>query len=256
MVAVNTRGGLSTRDLQSIRDNLAAGRKPKVVFTEAAGQIVGQVGQIIALTDPSVSDEWIVVRFGRDELPFSPGDLAIPARAVRVAAPPVGPRPEPPVQQNPPPTHELTVPAPTPTRVPSPTPSAARDIPPPRQEAPMSAPADTDSPADGGNGKPAKKAPPKAAKPKPAPSLTITVAFTEGEWTVAAQQGAKALARPYIIKPTEALKIVGTMDVPGIHEAVDQIVESQRAEAEHHATRLRAELAEIEAKLTELRNGR
>lgn len=64
--------GLSTSEVQSIREALAAGRKPRVVFTASAGQIAGQVGQVIELTDPEVSDEFVVVRFGRDELPFSP----------------------------------------------------------------------------------------------------------------------------------------------------------------------------------------
>ena len=80
MVATTAARGLSTADLASIRATLAAGRKPKVVFTEAAGQIAGQIGQVVELIDPPV-DEWVVVRFGRDELPFSPIDLAIPPKA-------------------------------------------------------------------------------------------------------------------------------------------------------------------------------
>ena len=82
--------GLSEEELQSFRDALAAGRRPKVVFTESAGQIAGQLGQVVALTDPAVSDEWVVVRFGRDELPFSPGDLQVAPRgaAARKAVPP------------------------------------------------------------------------------------------------------------------------------------------------------------------------
>ena len=81
--------GLSTDELQVIRDGLAAGRKPRVQFTEAAGQIAGQVGQVVALADPAESDEWVVVRFGRDELPFSPGDLRVAPRgaAARKAVP-------------------------------------------------------------------------------------------------------------------------------------------------------------------------
>lgn len=82
--------GLSTDELQAIRDGLAAGRRPRVMFTESAGQIAGQVGQVVTLTDPAESDEWVVVRFGRDELPFSPGDLQMaPKGPVKKAAPPV-----------------------------------------------------------------------------------------------------------------------------------------------------------------------
>jgi hypothetical protein len=85
--------------------------------------------------------------------------------------------------------------------------------------------------------------------------MTVTLAYTEGEWTVAAQQGTRALAKPYVIKPTDALKMVAMLDVPGVHEAVEAIVASERAEAQHHAERLRAELADIEAKLAELGMG-
>jgi hypothetical protein len=75
----------------------------------------------------------------------------------------------------------------------------------------------------------------------------------DGEWTVAANQGTKSLAKPYVIKANEALKMVGMLDVPGVHEAVEEIVSAARAEAESQAERLRAELAEIEARLAELR---
>lgn len=82
MVAARTSDrGLSPTDLERIRDTLAAGRKPKVQFTESAGQIAGQIGQVVGLTDPRLSDEWLTVRFGRDELPFAPGDLMLATRS-------------------------------------------------------------------------------------------------------------------------------------------------------------------------------
>jgi hypothetical protein len=71
---------------------------------------------------------------------------------------------------------------------------------------------------------------------------------------VAAQQGNKALAKPYVIKATEALKMVGMLDVAGVQEAVEEIVSAARAEAEAAAERLRTELAEVEARLAELRD--
>ncbi|MEU7905485.1 hypothetical protein [Actinoplanes sp. NPDC049118] len=214
--------GLSTDELQAIRDGLAAGRRPRVMFTESAGQIAGQVGQVVTLTDPAESDEWVVVRFGRDELPFSPGDLQVaPKGPVKkaVAAVPEQARPEP----------EFVIDKPLPA-------------PPPPAEAP---PAPAPAP---------RKAPARAAKPKPPPGLTVTLAYTDGEWTIAANQGAKALAKPYVIKPSEAMKMVQFVDVPGVQEAVEQIVSAERAEAEQQAERLRAELAEIEARLAELRD--
>ncbi len=85
-MAARQARGLSAADLDSVRKGLAAGRKPKVVFTEAAGQLAGQSGQIVELTDPRDSSEWVLVRFGRDTLPFSPADLMITPRGGRPGA--------------------------------------------------------------------------------------------------------------------------------------------------------------------------
>jgi hypothetical protein len=92
----------------------------------------------------------------------------------------------------------------------------------------------------------------KAARPKPPAALTVTLSYTDGEWLVGAVQGSKTLAKPYLIRPAEALKMVSLLDVPGVQEAVEQIVSAERTDAQQHADRLRAELAEIEAKLAEL----
>ncbi|MEV6302095.1 hypothetical protein AB0M02_21955 [Actinoplanes sp. NPDC051861] len=229
--------GLTTQELQQIRDQLGAGRKPRVQFTEAAGQIAGQIGQVVQLTDPAESDEWVVVKFGRDELPFSPGDLRIAPKgaAARRPAPPPEPAPDP-VLSGP----EFLIDKPVPAR-----PAAA---PPQRRSEDDTTTAAAKEASD-------VTAPRKAARPaktKPAPTLTVTLAYGEGEWTVAANQGAKALARPYVIKPAEALRMVQLVDVPGVQEAVEQILAAERAEAEQQAQRLRAELAEIEARLAEL----
>ncbi|WP_327001385.1 hypothetical protein OHA72_40570 [Dactylosporangium sp. NBC_01737] len=258
MVAARTAaGGLSTVELEQIRDTLAAGRKPKVVFTEAAGQIAGQLGQVVQLTDPELSEEWVVVRFGRDELPFSPADLKIAPKAAPARRTPTVPAPREETPVAAPSTVEpSTDPAPADVAAepgaaaapvePSPAPAkdvakdVAKDKEPVKESAGVPAPRAT----------PAKKA---AAKPKAPAGLTVTLAYADGEWTVAANQGAKSLAKPYVIKASEALKMVGMLDVPGVHEAVEEIVSAARAEAESQAERLRAELAEIEARLAELR---
>lgn len=231
--------GLSTDDLESIRDTLAAGRKPRVMFTETAGQIAGQIGQVVELTDPGLSEEWVVVRFGKDELPFSPTDLTIPPKGAKAApAKKAAPPPEPAAPQP-----ELKI-----TRSP---------VPAPREEAKVTtvdeASAASAAPAAAAE-KPAPRKAAKAVKQKLPAGLTVTLSYTEGEWTVAAAQGAKALAKPYVIRPSEALKMVALVDVPGVQEAVEQILSAERSEAEQQAEKLRAELAEVEARLAELRD--
>jgi hypothetical protein len=238
MVAPATAHGLSTTDLEQIRDALTSGRKPRVVFTDSAGQVAGQVGQVVDLTDPEVSDEWIVVRFGRDELPFSPVDLAIPPRSASARR--VEPKATPEFKID----HPRSVPAPREEPV---MPASIVETPSASSTAKQNG-ADTTRPGENG----AAKKPVRAGKPKVPASLTVTLAYTEREWTVAANQGAKALAKPYVIRPTEALRMVALLDVPGVHEAVEHIIAAERAEAEGRAQRLRTELAEIEARLSEL----
>ena len=47
--------------------------------------------------------------------------------------------------------------------------------------------------------------------------------------------------------------MVGLIELPEVREAVEDVVTAARAEAEQEAERLRAELAEIESRLAELR---
>ncbi len=229
--------GLSAEELEQFRDQLAAGRKPRVQFTESAGQISGQIGQVVALTDPAESDEWVVVKFGRDELPFSPVDLRVAPKGVVAKKPVPAPEPEPdPVLSGP----EFLI-----------------DKPVPPKPAPVQRKSEEDEVAaktakDGAEATTARKPAARPAKPKPGPTLTVTLAYADSEWTIAANQGAKVLAKPYVVRPAEALKIVSLVDMPGVQEAVDQIMTAERAEAETQAQRLRAELAEVEARLAEL----
>jgi hypothetical protein len=232
--------GLSTDELQSIRDTLATGRRPKVQFTESAGQVAGQTGQVVELTDPAASDDWVVVRFGRDELPFSPADLSLPPRASRRADPKPQPVREP---------EFLVTRNPAPTARAEPTRRAAVAA---SSQAPATAAAAPAAEPGAPGPKPGRRPTAKTARTKAPAGLTVTLSYTEGEWTVAAMQGSKALAKPYAVRPAEALKMVALVDVPGVREAVEQIMAAERSAAEQQAETLRAKLAEIEARLAEL----
>ena len=240
--------GLSDEDLGRFREVLAAGRRPKVVFTESAGQIAGQVGQVVSLGDPAVSDEWVVVRFGRDELPFSPADLQVAPRgaAARKAAP------APVVEQVPPPRAEpeFVLDRPKPAAPPAPQPARVESA---RVES-AGVESTGEPPAASRVETPAPRKAARPVKAKAPAGLTVTLAYGEGEWTVAAAQGSKVLAKPYVVRPAEALRMVSLVDVPGVQEAVEAILAAERAEAEAQAQRLRAQLAEVESRLAELRD--
>jgi hypothetical protein len=242
--------GLSSEDVETLRVGVAAGRRPKVVFTESAGQIAGQVGQVVALTDPAGSDEFVVVRFGRDELPFSPGDLQLAPKgaAVRKAAPAPAPAP---VEVRPEPEFVIDKPVVPPSRRAGD--GAVREKAPGGESPPVPAPAPAPAAAGAGRAGAARGKAARGAKAKGPAGLTVTLAYGDGEWTVAAAQGAKTLARPYVVKPAEALRMVSLVDVPGVQEAVAQILAAERDDAEREAERLRSELAEVEARLAELR---
>jgi hypothetical protein len=98
---------------------------------------------------------------------------------------------------------------------------------------------------------PVPKAAPKP-KPKAPATLVVTLSYVDREWRISANQGSRALAKPLAIKPTEALRMVAMIDLPGLHDAVEHIIAAEKADAEQRAIRLRAELAEIESRLTEL----
>ena len=251
--------GLSPGDLAGIRDSLAAGRRPRVVFTARAGQMAGNAGHVVELADPTGSDEWIVVRFGQDELPFSPADLAVSRRRqatlaesakapavrtqpARVASVPAPPQPRPTAHRE-----ETTVPA---RRTPAASEAVAATVQnAPAQKAPIQPAPGPKAPTQTAPGQKAPREPRPAKTPAP---LVVTLTYADQRWTVAAQHGSKSLTKPYAIAPTEALRMVSLVQVPGVHDAIAGILAAERAAAESRAQRLRAELAEIESRLAEL----
>jgi hypothetical protein len=78
---------LTDADVTELRTRVAAGDKPRVVVRAASAAVpAGTRGNVVRLGDPK-DGEYIVVRLGRDEVPFAPAELGISGRpAAPVAA--------------------------------------------------------------------------------------------------------------------------------------------------------------------------
>jgi len=76
---------LTDDDVAAIREQVAAGQTPRVVVRAAGASVAaGTRGSVIRLGNPKDS-EYIVVRLGRDEVPFAPSELGIPGRKAPAA---------------------------------------------------------------------------------------------------------------------------------------------------------------------------
>jgi hypothetical protein len=226
--------GLSVDDIETLRSAVSSGRRPKVVFTPAAGQIAGQTGQVTAVGDPAAADEYISVRFGRDKLEFAPGDLQLPGKAPR--------RPAKPAAGNPAATTpaEPASDASRPAAASSPKPAASATVATAKPAAAAAEPKPTARPA------------PRRGKAKGPAELSVTLTWQDGDWSVQAQRGSRVLAKPTPVRAADALRMVEMLDAPAVSDAVGEIVAAARDAAAERAEQLRRELAEVEARLAEL----
>jgi hypothetical protein len=89
--AVATPPPLTDDDVDSLRAKVSAGEKPRVVVrTASAAVAAGTRGNVIRVGDPKES-EYVVVRLGKDEVPFAPVELGLPGRPVSAPAPAAAP---------------------------------------------------------------------------------------------------------------------------------------------------------------------
>lgn len=282
-MAARAAKGLSAADLETLRAQVESGRRPKVVFTANAGQIAGQAGQVTALDDPAGSDEWITVRFGKDELPFAPGDLQFAPKPTKGAAKTAAgarrraaePAPDLPAPRSAPSTPATAPTAAAPAGGSASVPAArsggerGASVSASRSTAAPGAGAAPRSAATSGSesasrsaspagsvgataGGPVAKVARKAARGKGPAELAVTLSWRDGDWSVQAQRGSRVVARPAPVKASDALRMVGMLDAPEVAEVVAEIVEAERSAAQEQAERLRQELAAVEAKLAEL----
>lgn len=226
---------LTTDDVSWLRSQVGSGDKPPVIVRAASAAVpAGTRGHVIRM-GPASEGEFIVVRLGRDEVPFAPAELALsprarsgsrtPAKAAaakRVAAKSAG------VKRT------------TATRAAT---RPAKKA--PAKAAPSAAPAKAAAPKR----TPAPKARRTTAKRGAAQPLTVTVKFGDGRWTVEAQRGSRRLAKPSQLRPGAVKAFADLVDEEAIRGAITDIVESGRAVIEERAQKLRAELQAAEESL-------
>jgi hypothetical protein len=203
---------LTDDDVAQLRTKVAAGERPRVVVRAASAAVAaGTRGNVVRMGDPKES-EYIVVRLGKDEVPFAPAELGLTTRPKTLAAKaapaaPAAPRPAP--------------------RAATPARKAAA----PRTSRPTA---------------PTRK-PRRAAKR--VPPLVVTIRFRDGGWTVESQRGARRLSKATGLRPGAVSAFAEHLDEGGMRDALVEAVESCRNVVEARAASLRAELEAAEAAL-------
>lgn len=218
---------LTDADVADLRARLAAGDKPRVVVRTASAAVpAGTGGNVVRMGNPS-DGEFVVVRLGRDEVPFAPSELAVGGRGGRPAK--AAPAP------------------PAPPRAPAKKAPAARKAgpPPPAKKSAPPAPA-----------KRRAASPPTAAKRKTLPPLVVTLRFTDGDWTVEASRGARRVSRAVPVRPGAVKAFADLVEDGAVREALTETIESCRSVVEERAAALRAELQAAEAALKDYESRR
>jgi arylamine N-acetyltransferase len=214
--------GLTEADVEALRARVTAGDKPRVVVRSASAAVAaGTRGSVVRVGDPAES-EYVVVRLGKDEVPFAPSELSLTGRAATatVGSAPARPR----------------RPAPTaaPTAAPASTPRPARE------------------PAAATSARPATRAAKRVPR-RTVPPLVVTLRFRDGAWSVDAQRGARRLSKPSALRPGAVSAFAEHVDDEQVRAALVETVDSCRAVVEERAAALRAELADAEAALRDYR---
>jgi hypothetical protein len=218
---------LTDADVDSLRARVQAGEKPRVLVRAASAAVpAGTRGNIVRIGKPS-EGEYIVVRLGKDEVPFAPSELAMSGR---------------------------------PTKTPPAPPAAAKKAPAAKKAAPVTkaAPAKKAPAPAAKKAAPPSKPPTRKATSKRAatgrrtpPPLVVTLRFNEGEWSVEAARGARRLAKPSGVRPGAVKAFADLLDEETVRDALTETIESCRSVVEERAAALRAELAAAETALKE-----
>ncbi|HVV74457.1 MAG TPA: DUF6319 family protein [Mycobacteriales bacterium] len=119
-----TPPALTDEDVASLREKVRAGEKPRVVIRAASAAVAaGTRGNVIRVGDPK-EGEFVVVRLGKDEVPFAPNELGLPGRTAPA------PAKAPPASAKAPPAPAKAAVAPAKRRAPAKRPAPAKRVPP------------------------------------------------------------------------------------------------------------------------------
>jgi hypothetical protein len=201
-MATRKSTGLDAGQLESLRTQLAEGRKPRVKVSGSQFP-AGTSGSIVSIGDETVDGSDFVrvkvkVNGAMDELAFAPSELVSSVRGVPVAAEPV----------------QVVVARPK-----------------PRQRTAKTEPTTV------------------RRKAGPAPKVTLSISSNGAAWSVTGTRGARQVSKNVPIAPGVVTAIAKLLNQPAIVDAVGEVNDTARAEAEQRAAALRAELSQLEAVL-------
>jgi hypothetical protein len=247
---------LTEADVADLAFRVKGGDTPRVVVRSGSAALpAGTRGNVIRIGKPS-EGEYIVVRLGRDEVPFAPSELSIPTRGRGAATTPAasGSAAKRTAAAA---TRPATKTAPTKS-----TPSRSATGRSAARSATTGRAAATKTTRSG----PAKTAPATSAAPSsrratkrtsrrgkgrtPQP-LTVTLRFSDSRWTVEAQRGSRRITKAMPLRPGAVSAFAEHVDEQAVREALIETVESCRAVVEEQAALLRAELQAAESALQE-----
>jgi hypothetical protein len=225
---------LTDADVADLRSRVTAGEKPRVVIRTASAAVpAGTRGNVIRVGKPTADGEFIVVRLGRDDLPFAPTELGLTTRSKAAAAAEPARVSEP--------SRKRTAAARSASSRKTTTTATAAAAKPAAAKSPAKSPAT-----------PTKRAGGRRTKSRRTPNpLTVTLRFANDAWTVEAQRGSRRLAKASALRPGAVKAFADLVDEDVVREALTETVESCRAVVEERAQRLRAELQAAEASLLE-----
>jgi hypothetical protein len=233
---------LTDADIDGLRARVQAGDKPRVVVRAASAAVpAGTRGNILRIGKKS-EGEYVVVRLGKDEVPFAPAELAMSSRQATNGQASKTAKAAPanktaPAAKKPAPARAAPS-AGKKAAAPRPGPAAKRSAPPtpPAQSAKRSTKRTTKRSAN------AKRTP---------PPLVVTLRFNDGEWSVEAARGSRRLAKPSGVRPGAVKAFADLLDEEMVRDALTETIESCRSVVEERAASLRAELEAAEAALKE-----